>query len=101
MSFQAYLDKIEEKTGKTPNEFIAIASEKGFDEPGTKAQVIVDWLKEDFGLGRGHAIALVHVINNGPEINDKHVGSAGAHRDESGTLKLDGKNAARSKARAG
>lgn len=31
MSFQAYLDNIEEKTGKTPNEFIAMAKEKGLD----------------------------------------------------------------------
>ena len=30
MSFQAYLDNIEQKTGKTPNEFIALAQEKGF-----------------------------------------------------------------------
>lgn len=27
MSFQAYLDNIEAKTGKTPNEFIAMAKE--------------------------------------------------------------------------
>lgn len=25
MSFQAYLDKVEELTGKTPNEFVALA----------------------------------------------------------------------------
>ena len=31
MSFQAYLDNIELKTGKTPNEFIALAKERGFD----------------------------------------------------------------------
>jgi hypothetical protein len=36
MSFQAYLDNIEEKTGKTPNEFIAMAKAKGFDDPKTK-----------------------------------------------------------------
>lgn len=30
MSFQAYLDNIEDKTGKTSNEFIALANEKGF-----------------------------------------------------------------------
>jgi hypothetical protein len=28
MSFQAYLDNIEEKTGKTPNEFIAMAKKR-------------------------------------------------------------------------
>ncbi len=36
MSFQAYLDNIEEKTGKTPSEFVALAAEKGFG-PETKA----------------------------------------------------------------
>ncbi|MET0966323.1 MAG: DUF4287 domain-containing protein [Nakamurella sp.] len=91
MSFQAYLDKIEIKTGKTPNEFIALAKERGYDDPGTKAAVIVDWLKKDFDLGRGHAMAIVHVIKNGAEIGDKHVGTAGTHRDESSTLDLGGK----------
>ena len=91
MSFQAYLDNIETKTGKTPNEFVALAKERGFDAPDTKASPIVEWLKEDFGLGRGHAMALVHVIRNGAQIGDKHVGSAGVHRDESNTLRLDGK----------
>jgi hypothetical protein len=91
MSFQAYLDNIEERTRKTPNEFIAMAKEKGYDAPETKAGTIVDWLKEDFGLGRGHAMALVHVIKNGPKISSKHVGSDGVHRDESHTLRLDGK----------
>jgi len=91
MSFQAYLDNIEEKTGKTPREFIAEAKEKGLDGPDTKAAAIVEWLKEDYGLGRGHAMALVHVIKKGPEIGDKHVGSKGSHRDESSVLDLDGK----------
>lgn len=90
MSFQAYLDNIEKQTGKTPNDFIALAREKGFTDPKTKAGVIVAWLKDDFGLGRGHAMALVHVIKNGATISDKHVGRDGAHRDESNTLHLDG-----------
>lgn len=92
MSFQAYLDNIEEKTGKTPNEFVAMAKEKGYDDPATKAGVIVDWLKQDFDLGRGHAMAIVHVIKNGAKISDKHVDSGTAHSDLSNTLKLDGKN---------
>jgi hypothetical protein len=91
MSFQAYLDSIEAKTGLTPRELIAQAHERGYDDPNTKAGVIVDWLKEDHDLGRGHAMALVHVIKNGPQINSKHVGSAGTHHDESDTLWLDGK----------
>ena len=90
MSFQAYLDNIEAKTGKTPAEFVTLAKERGYDAPGTKAGVIVDWLKQDFDLGRGHAMALVQVIRNGAEIGDKHVGTTGVHRDESATLRLDG-----------
>ena len=90
MSFQAYLDNVEQKTGKTPNEFIALAREKGFDDPTVKATEIVNWLKADFELGHGHAMAIVHVIKNGPKIGDKHVGKAGAHGDESDVLRLDG-----------
>ena len=90
MSFQAYLDNIEEKTGKTPRELVELAATKGFDS-STKATPIVEWLAADFGLGRGHAMALVHVITKGPTISEKHVGTDGVHRDESVTLWLDGK----------
>lgn len=91
MSFQAYLDTIEDKTGHTPREFIVMAKERGFDDPSVKAGVILDWLKTDFDLGRGHGMALVHVIKKGPQIDAKHVGSGGAHSDESDMLWLDGK----------
>jgi len=90
MSFQAYLDNIELKTGKTPNDFIALAKAKGYDDASVKASTIVSWLKEDFQLGHGHAMALVHVIKHGGGISTKHVGSSGAHHDESDTLRLDG-----------
>ncbi|MFI5713481.1 DUF4287 domain-containing protein [Kribbella sp. NPDC051620] len=91
MSFQAYLDNIEEKTGLTPRELVELARGRGFEGPSTKAGPVCDWLKEDYGLGRGHAMALVYVIKNGATIGDKHVGSTGVHRDESNTLWLDGK----------
>ncbi|GAA2484407.1 DUF4287 domain-containing protein [Winogradskya humida] len=90
MSFQAYLDAIEVKTGKTPAELLAEARERGYG-PDTRAGEVVQWLKDDYELGRGHAMALVHVIKNGPVIGDKHVGSTGTHRDDSNTLHLDGK----------
>lgn len=90
MSFQAYLDNIEEKTGKTPNDFIAMAAKKGFGSD-TKSGEIVAWLKQDFGLGHGHSMAMTHVIKKGAQISEKHVGSDGVHRDESSTLRLDGK----------
>lgn len=89
MSFQAYLDNIEQKTGKTPNELIALAAQKGFTAD-TKAGEIVAWLKEDFDLGRGHAMALVHVIKKGAQIGDTHVNSGGVHSDPSSILQLDG-----------
>jgi hypothetical protein len=89
MSFQAYLDNIEVKTGKTPNDFIELANAKGYDKD-TKAGVIVEWLKQDYDLGRGHAMAIVHVIKHGSKISDKHVNSGGSHSDESNELRLDG-----------
>ncbi|RUT33219.1 DUF4287 domain-containing protein [Arsenicitalea aurantiaca] len=89
MSFQAYLDAIEHKTGLTPRQLLALAAEKGFGGD-TKAGLILDWLKADYGLGRGHGMALVHVLKNGPRIDPRHVGTAGVHRDESDMLWLDG-----------
>ena len=89
MSFQAYLDNVEQKTGKTPQQLVDEATERGFG-PGTKATPIIAWLKDDYGLGRGHAMALVHVITKGPEISGRHVGATGSHRDGSAVLRLDG-----------
>jgi hypothetical protein len=82
MSFQAYLDNIEPKTGKTPNAFIELAKAKDFEE-NSKAGNIVAWLKKDFELGHGHAMAQVHVIKTGSKISDKHVNSGGSHNDKS------------------
>ncbi len=92
MSFQAYLDTIEAKTGRTPAEIITIAKAKGFDSSDTKAGAVIAWLSEDFQLGRGHAMAIVYVLKNGTHISEKHVGSDGVHRDETSTLRLDGIN---------
>ena len=63
MSFQAYLDNIEKKTGKSAADFKKLATQKGYLiggklKPGIKAAEIVQWLKEDFKLGHGHAMAL-------------------------------------------
>ena len=50
----------------------------------------LEWLKTDYDLGRGHGMALYHVLKNGAQISAKHVGTTGSHRDESTTLRLDG-----------
>ena len=67
MSFQAYLDNIESKTGKSPADFKRLAAAKGYTESGTlragvKAGEIVAWLKEEFELGHGHAMAIVALL---------------------------------------
>ncbi|MET3804698.1 hypothetical protein ABIB25_001693 [Nakamurella sp. UYEF19] len=90
MSFRAYLDNIEKNTGVTPIEFVELAHARGYDDPKVKTGVIIGWLAEDFGLGRGHAMALVHVIKNGARISDTHVVAAGPHSDASNTLELGG-----------
>lgn len=92
MSLQAYLDTIESKTGLTPRELLTLLHERGLSEPPVRAGAIIDWLKEEYGLGRGHAMAIVHVVKNGPTISEKHVGTDGTHRDESTELWLDGKD---------
>jgi Domain of unknown function (DUF4287) len=63
MSFQTYIDNIKTKTGKTPADFKKLAEKKGFLKDGqlvktVKATEITNWLKEDFELGHGHAMAI-------------------------------------------
>ena len=63
MSFQAYLDNIKTKTGKSPDDFKKLAEKKGFLQkgklnPAVKATEITNWLKEEFELGHGHAMAI-------------------------------------------
>jgi len=57
---QAYLDTIKAKTGKTVDDFRALASEKGLAKRGE----LMDWLKSDFDLGHGHANAMTYQILN-------------------------------------
>ena len=63
MSFQAYISNIKAKTGKSPEDFKKLAEKKGFlkDDklvPSVKATEITNWLKEEFELGQGHAMAI-------------------------------------------
>jgi len=89
MSFQAYLDNLEKKTGRTPAELLDEARDRGITS-ASKAQEVVDWLASDYEVGRGHAMALYKVIKDGATISDKHVGGTGTHRDPSNQLRLDG-----------
>lgn len=72
MTFQAYLDNIQTKTGKSPDDFKKLAAKKGFTESGTlrkgiKAGEIIAWLKADFDLGHGHAMAIVALLKGPPK----------------------------------
>jgi hypothetical protein len=89
MSFQAYLDNIEKKTGLTPRQFVDLAQERGFGTD-TKSGPILQWLADDYELGRGYGMALVYVITKGVRISSKHVGTDTAHSDPNDHLWLDG-----------
>ncbi len=63
MSFQAYIDNIKKKTGKSPDDFKQLAEQKGFLKNGellktVKATEVLNWLKDEFELGHGHAMAI-------------------------------------------
>lgn len=72
MSFKAYIANIEAKTGLGPEQFKQLAEEKGFLKAGqvvktVKATEITNWLKEDFQLGHGHAMALYAIFKGKTE----------------------------------
>ncbi|MEI6349012.1 MAG: DUF4287 domain-containing protein [Bacteroidota bacterium] len=63
MSFLAYIENIKVKTGKSPTDFKKLAEEKGFLKnvqlvKTVKATEITNWLKDEFELGHGHAMAI-------------------------------------------
>ena len=72
MSFQAYIDNIYAKTGKTPSDFKQLAEQKGFLKDGKliptiKATEITNWLKNEFELGHGHAMAIYATLKGKTE----------------------------------
>ena len=72
MSLQAYLDNIQAQTGKTPEDFRILAEKRGLLKDGVKTGEIVAWLKNDFGLGHGHAMAIVLTLQTAtqPRLSD-------------------------------
>lgn len=72
MSFQAYIDNIKSKKGKSPEDFKKLAEAKGFMQNGVlvksvKATEITNWLKAEFELGHGHAMAIYAVFKGKKE----------------------------------
>jgi hypothetical protein len=72
MSFQAYINNIKAKTGKSPEDFKKLAEKKGFMVEGKlnpiiKATEITNWLKDEFELGHGHAMAIYATLKGKAE----------------------------------
>ena len=63
-AFQSYLDNNKAKTGKTPEDFRKLAKQKGL----VKSREIVAWLKEEYGLGYGHAGAIYYLIAHADDV---------------------------------
>jgi len=77
MTYKAYMQNIEAKTGKSAKDFWQLANKKGFIKDdkivATHAQLL-KWLKSEIGLGHVHAnfiIAYLRLRTNDPKIGDK------------------------------
>jgi len=65
MSFDGYLRTIESRTGLGPDDFRTLAAERALLKDGqVKPSEVIAWLAKDYGLGRGHAMAIVAVLRN-------------------------------------
>ena len=71
MLFQAYLDNIKAKTGKTPEDFKKQLEKAGLLKAGFKATELVNWLKDNYELGHGHSMAIWAVFKSKGWAGDK------------------------------
>ena len=58
MTFQAYLDAVKTKTGLTPDGILGLAKARGVYSPAMKATDLINLLKDEFDLGRGHSMSV-------------------------------------------
>jgi orotate phosphoribosyltransferase-like protein len=75
MTFNAYIQNIYAKTGKSPEDFRRLAQKKGYVvgdtiRSGVKAGEIVEWLKAEFDLGRGHAMAIYMLLKGQKSVDE-------------------------------
>lgn len=64
MTFKAYIENIRKKTGKSPEDFHSMAKRSGLTGPGLTATQLTNWLKREFDLGHGHAMAIWAVFKS-------------------------------------
>lgn len=58
MTFQAYIDNIKTKTGKTPEQLKEELEEAGLYFYDMKAATLVTYLKDRYDLGHGHSMGI-------------------------------------------
>ncbi|EFH81150.1 DUF4287 domain-containing protein [Ktedonobacter racemifer] len=66
--FLSYIENIQKKTGKTPQQITEMLRSEGVLKDGVKAGEIVSWLKEHLALGHGHAMAIVKWLRDHQEM---------------------------------
>jgi hypothetical protein len=77
MTFKAYMDNIQAKTGKTAEDFWKLANEKGFIKDGkivAKHADMLKWLKSEIGLGHVRAnfiILYLRLRTNDPKVSEQ------------------------------
>ena len=64
MSFQAYIDNIKTKTGKTPEDFKKQLQKEKLLNPDLKSADLVNNLKTNFDLGHGHSMTISAVFKS-------------------------------------
>lgn len=64
MSFQAYIDNIKVKTGKSPKQLLDALKKSGLYSKDMKASVLVSFLEKEFDLGHGHSMAMWAVFKD-------------------------------------
>jgi len=77
LTYKAYMQNIETKTGKSAEDFWELANKMGFIKEGkivaSHAQLL-KWLKSDIALGYVHAnfiIAYLRLRTNDPKVSEK------------------------------
>jgi len=77
LSFKAYIQNVQVKSGKTAEDFFRIATEKGFIVDGkivASHKQLLEWLKSDIGLGHVHAnfiIAYLRLRTHDPKVSEQ------------------------------
>jgi hypothetical protein len=77
MSFKAYMQNIQAKSGKTADDVYRIATEKGFIVDGkilAAHRQLLEWLKSDISLGHVHAnfiIAYLRLCTHDPKVSEQ------------------------------